>query len=272
MNKRALIVLIGVLAVCHGKGLAQDAAYADSSKVTTSIFTIDAGMGSLRDTYISPITYDGYHQRIAYANTHCNSLSRWTRTLEGGIDYELTHNPAGNHTMHALIADFKWANMRLLKWRPWRQCAFKVGPMAQFRGGVLYNTNNSNNVVSARVHMAVGVNAMAAYHTLLSHKKLSITYEMTLPVMGAFFSPEYDEPYYEIYVGNHKNLAHFGWWGNRFDITNYLFADYQIGSHTVMRIGYRNRVECSRVCHITTRSISHAFVIGFGCNLSSSNR
>ncbi len=266
MNKTTLISVL-LLIACHGKSLAQT--HIDSAKTTTSIFTLDAGFGSLRDTYISPITYDGYHQRVAYENIHSGSESRWTRVLEAGIDYEFTHNPAGNHTMHALLADFKWARMRHLQWHPWQKLTVMAGPMAQFRGGILYNPNNSNNVVSARIHLAAGAGAMASYHTTLKRKKLAVAYEMTLPVIGAFFSPEYDEAYYEIYVGNRKNLAHFAWWGTRFDITNYLYADYQLGRNTVMRIGYRNRIEHSSVCHITTRSISHALVIGFGCNLSS---
>ncbi|MDO4511611.1 MAG: DUF3316 domain-containing protein [Bacteroidales bacterium] len=265
MNKLAACILLLLAVLCAGNASAQT----DSTKVTTSIFTLDAGLGSQLDTYVSPVTYDGAHFRIAYENLRQNHASAWTRILEGGVEYELTHNPAGNHTMHTLLADFKWASMRSWANVPWRNFTVMVGPMAQFRGGVLYNPNNSNNVASARVNFAAGVNAMATYSTRLWHKPITLNYELTLPVVGAFFSPEYDEAYYEIYVGNRKNLAHFGWWGNRFDITNYLYADYSIGANTVLRIGYRGRVETSDVCHITTRAISHSLVIGIGCNLFS---
>ena len=258
--------------LCVSHASAQATISADSTKVTTSMFTLDAGFGSQRDTYVSPIAYDGPHFRVAYANMCRNHASRWYRIMEGGVDYELTHNPAGNHTMHALLADFKWAGMRSWSNVPWQKFAVMVGPMAQFRGGVLYNTNNSNNVVSARINVAAGVNAMASYSTTLWKRAITLNYEMSLPVVGAFFSPEYDEAYYEIYVGNRKNLAHFGWWGNRFDITNYLYADYAIGANTVLRIGYRNRVETSNVCHITTRAFSHSLVIGIGCNLMSTKK
>lgn len=269
MNKQAHILAIAVAMLCACSASAQCAVPADSTKITTSIFTLDAGAGSQRDTYMSPITYHGPHFRVAYANVCDNHASGWTRQLEAGVDYELTHNPAGNHTMHALLADFKWADMRRIGILSHPKWAIKAGPMAQFRGGLLYNTNNSNNVVSARVALAAGVNMLGSYSTTLWHRPIAVRYELSLPVIGAFFSPDYDEAYYEIYVGNHKGLAHFGWWGNRFDITNYLYADYTIGTHTVLRIGYRNRVESTNVCHITTRAISHAVVIGIGCNLFS---
>lgn len=239
------------------------------TKITTSIFTIDAGYDAIRDEYVSPVGYSGAHFRIGYDNFRDNSESDWNRIIAAGVDYSLTHNPAGNHTMHSLMADAKWATMHRWSDMPWHKFEVMVGPMAQFRGGVLYNPNNSNNVASAKIHLAAGVNAMATYNTFLWKHSLKLAYEMTLPVIGAFFSPEYDEAYYEIYLGNRKNLAHFGWWGNRFDITNYLYADYAISRNTVLRVGYRNRIETSRVCNISTRDISHAFVIGIGCNLFS---
>lgn len=267
MNRLLHIVLLMLLGIEYGVAQSDSSQCLSPEKTTTSIFTIDAGAGSQRDTYISPITYDGVHLRLAYNNMCQNEKSRITRVLEGGIDYQLTENPAGNHTMHTLLADFKWAAMRRWEKTLLPRLDLMVGPMAQFRGGLLYNPNNSNNVVSARIHACVGVNAMASYLTILKKRPLKIYYELSLPVAGAMFSPEYDEAYYEIYVGNHSNLAHFAWWGNRFDITNYVFADYSIGANTVLRLGYRNRIETSNVCHITTRAISHALVLGIGCNL-----
>lgn len=267
MNKLLHIVLLMLVGVECGFAQTDTARCISPSKTTTSIFSLDAGMGSQRDTYISPITYDGMHLRLAYHNMCQNEKSSITRVLEGGIDYQLTENPAGNHIMHTLLADFRWAAMH--RWRnvPLSRLDVMVGPLAHFRGGLLYNPNNSNNVVSARIYAAVGVNAMASYLTSLKNRRLKLCYEVSLPMVGAMFSPEYDEAYYEIYVGNHSGLAHFAWWGNRFDITNYVFADYSIGANTVLRVGYRNRIESSNVCHIHTRAISHALVLGIGCNL-----
>ena len=82
-----------------------------------------------------------------------------------------------------------------------------------------------------------------------------------MPLMGAFFSPEYDELYYEIYLGNHHGLAHFGWPGNIFRWDNLVTADLQLGT-SQLRVGFRSRIFSSEVNHITTRNFSYAFVLG----------
>ncbi len=64
-------------------------------------------------------------------------------------------------------------------------------------------------------------------------------------------------------MGNHSNLAHFGWWGNRFDMENLLAADLHLGS-TILRIGYRNRIASSWINNINCRDISHSLVLGIG--------
>ena len=184
-------------------------------------------------------------------------------TAATDIDYDYTHNPAGNHTMHSLIVDGRWGMMR--RWRdvltPGLQ--FQLGGATQLRGGVLYNANNSNNVASARIHWNVGLLGQAIYNTHIKRLPITVRYQAALPVMGVFFAPDYDEAYYEIYLGNRRNLAHLGWWGNRFDLDHMLSADLHLGN-TILRIGYRNRVSTSWVNNISTRDMTHYIVIGLG--------
>jgi hypothetical protein len=82
-----------------------------------------------------------------------------------------------------------------------------------------------------------------------------------LPVTGAFFSPDYGELYYEIYLGNHSGLAHAAWFGNYFRLDNLLTADLRLGS-TNLRLGYRADVMSTKVNNIVTRRVTHSFVIG----------
>ena len=128
---------------------------------------------------------------------------------------------------------------------------------------MLYNALNSNNVVSARASWNVGVTAQAVYNFSIKRVPVTVRYQATIPVAGVFYSPDYDESYYEMYVGNHSGLAHFGWWGNRFDMTNLLTVDVRLGS-TIVRLGYRNTIARTSINHITTRSYRNAVVIGVG--------
>ncbi len=236
-----------------------------------SIFTLDVGHASLLDTYMTPIAYHGQNVRLGYEHFQATGFAplRWTRQLEVGVDYDHTRNPAGNHTMHSLMLEGRWSMMR--RWyNPGglHGTQLMIGPMTQLRGGAIYNGNNSNNVATAKIHWAVGFNAMAVWNTRLLGRRLSLRYEGSLPVAGVFFSPDYDEAYYEIYEGNHRGLVHLGWWGNRFDFTHALTADWRLGG-TTLRLGYRGRIETSWVNHINTHIFTHALVIGIGGELLS---
>ena len=80
-------------------------------------------------------------------------------------------------------------------------------------------------------------------------------------ITGIFFSQGYGELYYEIYLGNHKNLAHGAWFGNYFSLDNLATADLRFGA-TSLRIGYHNTILSTSVNHIVTRMTTHSFVLG----------
>ena len=117
--------------------------------------------------------------------------------------------------------------------------------------------------MSAKINFSVNPMAMAVYNTRIGRLPITFRYQATIPMMGVFFSPDYGESFYEIYVGNRDNLAHFGWWGNRFDMINTVSADLRLGN-TVIRLGYRNTIENSWVCNINTQIRTHTFTIGIG--------
>lgn len=230
-----------------------------------SMFSAQYGHATELDSYISPVKYGGHAVALAYEAQQATGFNpqRWTRQLSIETDYSYTHNPAGNHEAHALMVDARWALMHRWKDVITHNLTLQLGGETQLRGGVLYNAHNSNNVVSARIHWNVGLMGQAIYNTHIKSLPITLRYQASLPVAGAFFSPDYDEAYYEIYLGNRSNLAHFGWWGNRFDIDHMLSADLHLGN-TILRVGYRNRINTSWTNDINTRSIAHYLVIGIG--------
>ena len=237
----------------------------NSLRPVASMFSAQYGHASILDSYLTPVKYGGHAMAINYEAQKATAFSpqQWTWQLSLGLDYDYTHNPAGNHTMHSLMVDARWAMMH--RWSnvltPGLQ--LQLGGNTQLRGGALYNANNSNNVASARIHWNVGLSGQAIYNTHIKRLPITLRYQASVPVVGAFFAPDYDEAYYEIYLGNRDNLAHFGWWGNRFDIDHMLSADLHLGN-TILRIGYRNRISTSWINNISTRDIAHYLVIGIG--------
>ena len=227
------------------------------------MFMVDVGYASIHDTYLTPITYDGLDLAMGYEAMRGMRADKWLWQLQVGADYNYVENPAANNNLHKLLGDLSFDMQRcwLDVFTP--RLNLSVGPMALVRAGIVYNPVNSNNTVSVRAHAGVGVTGMASWRTRLGRMPVTLRYQLQLPALGVFFAPQYDESYYEIYLGNHKNLAHVAWWGNRLDMTNYLGADLHLGK-TTLRVGYRSRLEHWNVNNLHVHDFTHSLVLGIG--------
>ena len=230
-----------------------------------SMFTVDAGYASIHDTYLTPVTYEGLDLGMGYEAMRSLGSTRhkWLWQLQVGADFNYVENNAQNNDLNKLMGEITF-NMQ--RW--WRgvgdgRLDLSVGPMTQLRAGMVYDEVNSNNPVTVRAHWSVGLTGMAKWNTRMWRTPVTLRYQAQLPALGVFFAPEYDESYYEIYLGNHRNLAHFGWWGNRFDMTNYLGADLHFGG-TTLRVGYRARLEHWNVNNLKVHDVTHSLVVGIG--------
>lgn len=226
-----------------------------------TVLMVDAGYAAVHDSYLTPITYDGLDLGLSIEATRPLRQGRWLWQLGVGADYNYVENPAQNNDLHKLMGDIAYSMQRTWKGVLSPKLNLAAGPMAQVRAGIVYDAVNSNNPVTVRAHANLGAAAMAWFNTRLGRKPVTLRYQLQVPVMGVFFAPEYDESYYEIYLGNHRNLAHLGWWGNRLDMTHYLGADFKMGKRQ-LRLGYRARLEHWTVNHLHVHDVSHALVLG----------
>ena len=242
---------------------AQDSLQVEVLRPSISSFTAEVGGASILDTYLTPIRYHGVNTRLAYEGLRAMKFSpdRWIMQGVTAVEYANVQNPAGNHTMHSLMIDAKWGMMH--RWNDvfTPRLTLHLGGSPQLRGGVIYNAYNSNNPVSAKIRLSLNLSAMASYHLNIGRLPITLRYQATLPTIGAFFSLDYGEAFYELYVGNTQGSVTGGWWGNRFDRENILTADLHLGN-SVLRLGYRNLIETSWVHNLNTQIFTHGFVIG----------
>ena len=228
-----------------------------------SSFMFDIGGAQILDTYLTPIKYKGLNLRLGYERLQAMKFSpwRWVSQIEAGVDYQKVKNPVGNHTMHSLMGEFQWGMMH--RWHigsvPGLQ--LMAGGETRFRGGVIYNANNSNNPVSAKIHWSIGLQGMAVYNMRLGKLPVTLRYQVVLPLLGVFFSPEYGQSFYEIYLGDRNGIVHCGWWGNRFDMRNLFTVDLHLG-RTSLRLGYRGHIETSYINNLNYHFFTHSAIIG----------
>ena len=136
-----------------------------------------------------------------------------------------------------------------------------AGPGVSLECGALYMPSNSNNPASARASIDLTLNMSLGKVVRIGRFPVRFSDTLTLPSAGIFFSPQYGESYYEIYLGNHSGLVHFGWWGNHFAFDNLLSAEFSAGPVN-LRFGYRFEFRSGYVCSLNSEIVTHSFVVG----------
>lgn len=222
---------------------------------------VEWGSSRLTDTYLSPLRYSGWH--AAFTGERLQAMrfdpERWVMRLAGAVNFDRTHNPARNATMSGATVSGEWSMSR--RWR--LPCRFSagIGGATGLDLGALINSRNGNNPASAIASWHVGATGYVAWNGSLGRLPVSVRYMASLPVTGVFFSPDYGELYYEIWLGDRSGLAHPIWWGDWFRLDNRLTVDLQFGA-TSLRVGYSGRYATSRTSGITSRTFRHSIVIG----------
>ena len=197
----------------------------DSGRPITAVYALEVGARSALSEYLSPIAYHG----VSYA-----AEGEWSKVMpfapekammrfEGRVAYASMLNPAGSASMLAVEGRFAWQMRRI-----WR--------------------------LPNALTLSVGGGRSGRLPILLADR-------LSLPILGAFFMPQYGETYYEIWLGNHSGLAHFGWPGNMAGVDNMLSCSLDFGK-TALFIGYHFRLSTASACHLSNRSILHGLTIG----------
>ncbi len=227
----------------------------------TSAYTMEVGGLSIVNTYLTPLKYSGLNVGLNYERMQAmrrnpdRLVMRLTASIKGGH----TENPVKNAEIWRLKGDFSWGIA--YRWRLPYNLTIGAGGSTSLNLGALYAPRNGNNPVAVEASWTVNATAYAAWNVTAWGVPVTLRYQPTLPVTGVFFSPDYGELFYEIYLGNDKGLAHGAWWGNYFSLDNLLTADIHFGA-TCLRIGYHGEILSTKVNHITTRTIVNSVVVG----------
>ncbi len=227
----------------------------------TSAYMLEVGTAHRTDTYLSPIGYSGTSYALGYDRRQPMrfSPSKWEMALQARLGYSNMLNPARSARMQELYLRPRWSMLR--RWQPAPRWQIVAGPAVGVNAGVLYLPRNGNNPAQAQVSATIGAAARVSYDCTLGRLPVTLSYTPELPLVGAFFGPDYDELYYEIWLGNHSGLCHFAWPGSYFRLDNMLTADLHFGA-TTLRVGYRMEYFDSHAAGNTSRGGSHSFVLG----------
>lgn len=234
---------------------------AESRRPIIGSYRIEIGKRFDFASYLSPFSYSGTNVALSgfWAKVMPRHPQSMAMTFDGRANFGNLLNPAGTAREIDLHAQFRWG----LEWqrRFAGQWLVSVGGNAGVYGGMVYLPRNGNNPAAAQFAIGIGAQAYASKLVRIGRLPVLISDRLALPLAGAFFCQQYGESYYEIYLGNRKGLAHFGWPGNRFGIDNLLMVTFDFGT-TAMELGYRFSFQNEQANRLTTRFTSHSLVIG----------
>ena len=103
---------------------------------------------------------------------------------------------------------------------------------------------------------------MAAYKFTVAGKPFTLNYEVSVPLCGLMFSPNYGQSYYEIFSkGDYDHNAVPTTFIATPSLRNTLSLDFNIAK-TTLRLGYMGDYRQAKVNNLKYHSYSHLFVIG----------
>lgn len=253
-----------LLTFCLVVSISVFASESDTASVVRPVaasYMVECGSSRINDTYLTPLKYSGFTAGFRYERLQAMKFDpqRWVMRLAAGIEVDKTDNPAKNASLWYLGIDFSWG--MTYRWKLPHGLTLGGGGSTNIDLGCLYSSRNGNNPASAKAAWTVGATGYVAWNVNIGKLPVTLRYQPSIPVTGVFFSPDYGELYYEIYLGNDNGLAHVAWWGNYFAMENLFTVDLHL-SNTCLRVGYRNHLLSTKVNDITTRMTTHGFLLG----------
>ena len=153
---------------------------------------IGLGSSNVLDTYLSQEHFTGLGMSFLTTIERRSTDSRWSTLMEHEANISsVKDRPKSKHELEGAY-NFYWG--RLYSWQLMdNKLQLQAGGLVNASLGVIYNTSNSNNPAQARIHLNVMPTATAAYRFQLFGRSLMARYELSLPLAGVMFSPNYGQ-------------------------------------------------------------------------------
>ncbi|MBR6036123.1 MAG: DUF3316 domain-containing protein [Bacteroidaceae bacterium] len=233
------------------------------------------GMGSsnVLDTYLSSYNYTGKDYRIQRETMRMTNLWKGRVSNQSLIDLNVDFNKNHARNIKEYAGGIRYSQGWFYNFmngntvNPVERSAsrfnFAAGLAASGYLGVVYIDRSGNNPAQAKADLMIDVSGLATYDLVIAKHHYLWRYQVSFPLMGIAFSPNYGQSYYEAFVAKHydHNVV-FAYPGNMPSMRHKLTLDIPIKRYT-LRVGYVAQINQSIFNHLKYHSYSHDFMIGF---------
>ncbi|MBQ0073263.1 MAG: DUF3316 domain-containing protein [Prevotella sp.] len=201
-------------------------------------YSLSIGGVNVLDTYLSPEKYSGVEYRLNAESIRDSKKRALTYLMTNEIAFAHTKNRAGNAT--TLTGHYNFTYGVLYRWHCLdNKLTLRAGGMTEANIGFTYNQRNtSNNPAQGYASVSIGPEVTAHYRFTLWNKNMRVGYTMRMPWLGAMFSPNYGQSYYEIFNrGNYDHNVVFTSL-QTFQMRQQLTLDVPVSKKVEIRVGY----------------------------------
>lgn len=266
MQMKPLILIIALIA-CSNVTYGQD-------RPVQAALTAELGGSAVRNTYLSPLLYEGNQIGLRFERWRTMHSYRWRNQQIVDVDFATGEAESGkNSTTWSGRAMYRYAMHRdLSAWIKVKGLNIYAGPYAGFETGFDYNLKiaGSNNPATARLVGNMGASIVAQHDYSIKGRNCSVQLQAQLPLIGMAFMQDYGALYYEALMLRTHNLVHFASLHNEQDLDVRLTTDIPVSvipglrkAKTVVRLGGYYHIETMDINSIINRYSTIGISIGW---------
>ncbi|WP_329905365.1 DUF3316 domain-containing protein [Porphyromonas pogonae] len=246
------------------------------------ITALGAGGSYVKDTYLSPMNYGGYHLKLqteVYKNLIVNNsllakmlnkepraVKNWIRSTSFELDFSKTQNPAKNSDAYYVMAGLDLGY--LYKLRLGSTANIFIGPNVRGSLGGIYNSRNGNNPGTLKSFNDLNAHVMLTYRVNSASFPVLFRLSNKINLMGAAFSQEFGESYYEHFlIDNKRSGIYFTHLGNTVSNRLNFQVEIPVFDYKTIVIGYQWNSLSNNINNIRTKINSHCLMLGVSTDI-----
>ena len=240
----------------------------------TSSLSLGIGRGKMRDTYLTPLLYQGTALDLHFDRSRVMRGLKWSNLQMADLSFTDGDDTASGLTSaYALRLRYSFAMHKF--WRfptSLSNKSLEVGPYFGIDFGGNYNLRiaNGNNPATLRLAEGFGLSAAATWVCWPFGHPCPVNFTVQMPLIGTAFVPEYGASYYEtFYLETAPNETTFTSLHNRQDLTLRLTTDVPFAvipwlhNGSSLRLGLGYHIETMDINDIVTRYSTFQLVVGW---------
>lgn len=265
------VCLIALLCICATTSMATDA----EKPRNTVLYGV--GYTNQYDSYLSPLEFSGVQLDLLYCRDRLINAKHATKgqtkhnngqtkhvSCQSLLNLQLHTGTPKTNFPRLYGADIHYDAGWFYNW--WNVGAprldLKLGGQVGATIGGVYANRSSNNPANAHAAVRTSLSAGAKYTLPLKRTQLTFRYQADLPLIGAAFSPDYGQSYYEMWKHGYSDNICLSSAFKAFSLRQLALVDIRLRRSTII-VGYKADLRQAKLNNLRQHQYAHSFMIGW---------